>query len=251
MRLGRFLTVVALTAGLVVLASSAGSTSAQQKGKGKGFPGGGFGGFGLGGPGMLNTMVLSNKALQEELKVTAEQKEKFKPVADKQAAMQKKMTDSFKDAAGDPEKMREIGTKMQDEFKGVAEETKKVVEGSLTSEQKTRLRQIEVQQAGVNAFANPEMSKDLMLTDAQKTKIKGVTDEFRKDSGEARREAFGGGMFDAEKMAEVNRKIDKLQKAALTEIEGVLTDEQKKTWKTMVGEPFDLSKLRQPMRKID
>jgi hypothetical protein len=247
MRIGRFVTVAVLTAGLVVLASHGGSISAQQKGKGKGF---GFGGFGFGGPGSLNVAVLSNKALQEELKVTAEQKEKLKPTADKQTAMQKKMQDALKDAAGDFEKMREIGTKMQDDFKTLGEETKKVVETTLTADQTKRLRQIEVQQSGPRAFATEETVKGLNLTDAQKTKIKGIADEFQKDSGEARREMFQSG-GDQEKIAEVQRKIDKLQKAAMTDIEGVLTDEQKKTWKTIVGEPFDLSKLRQPFRKID
>jgi hypothetical protein len=249
MRIGRFVMVAALTAGLVVLSSYAGSTVAQQKGKGKGgFGGFGFGGFG--GPGSLTTAVLNNKALQEELKVSPEQQTKLKPAAEMQKKLQDKMAEAFKDAGGDFQKMQEIGTKLNEERLKVVEETKKAVEETLSADQKTRLKQIEVQQAGPMAFANEETVKDLKLTDAQKNKIKGINDEFTKDSREAFAELRGGG-FDQDKMAEVNRKVDKLRAAALTQIQEALSDDQKKTWKTLVGEPFDVAKLRPQFRKID
>jgi hypothetical protein len=244
MRIARFVVVVVLTAGLVVLSSFAGSIAAKQKGKGKGGPGG-FGGFGFTN---VPARVLDNKALQEELKVTAEQKEKFKPVADKAAALQKKQAEMFAGGKGgfDKEKFQEIGKEAQ----AVAEETRKALEETLNADQKKRVKQIEVQAAGPNAFVNEETAKELKLTEAQTTKVKGIVDEFRKDSREARAELFQGGA-DAEKVAEVNKKVDKLQAAALKEIQDALTDEQKKTWKTIVGEPFDVSKLRPQFRKID
>jgi hypothetical protein len=242
MRIARFGVVLLLTAGLVVLSSYAGSTSAQQKGKGKGFGGFGFGGINV------TSAVLNNKALQEELKVTAEQKEKLKPAADKQAAWQKKQGEMFAGGKGgfDKEKFQES----MKEGQAVNEGTKKAVEETLNAEQKKRLKQIEVQASGPFAFANEETVADLKLTDTQKTKIKGITDEYRKDSTEARRELFQGGA-DAEKRAEVDKKIDKLQATAMKEIQDALTDDQKKTWKTIVGEPFDVSKLRPQFRKID
>jgi hypothetical protein len=242
MRIARFVVVMVLTAGLVVLSSFAGSGLAQQKGKGKGFGGGfGFGGINV------TAAVLNNKALQEELKVTSEQKQKLKPAADKQAALQKKQAEMFAGGKGgfDKEKMQENFKEMQ----AVNEEVKKSVDETLNAEQKKRLRQIEVQAAGPRAFANEEMVKGLNLSDEQKTKIKAVADEFTKDSREVRME--GGFGADAEKRAEIDRKVDKLQAAAMKQIQEALTDEQKKTWKTLVGEPFDVAKLRPQFRKID
>jgi hypothetical protein len=241
MRIARFVVVLMLTAGLMVLSSLAGSTWAQQKGKGKGFGGFGFGGVNV------TAAVLNNKALQEELKITAEQKEKLKPAADKMAAWQKKQGEMFAGGKGgfDKEKFQES----MKEGQAVNEGTKKAVEETLNADQKQRLKQIEVQASGPRAFANEETVADLKLTDAQKTKIMGINDELRKDSQEVRREGFGGG-FDAEKMAEVTRKVDKLEATAMKEIQDALTDEQKKTWKTIVGEPFDVTKLR-PQRRID
>jgi len=237
---------------LVMLASLAGAQQPGQKGKGK--FGGGFGFGGGVGPGGLPPLVLTNKALQGELKITPEQTEKLKPVTEKQVAMQKKQAEMFggfgkgKGGGFDKEKAQEFFK----EFQAVQEEAKKAVDQTLNEKQKTRLKQIEVQAMGVRAFTDEDASKQLNLTDSQKTKIKGVADEFQKDRGEAMRELFqGGGFGDAEKRAEVDRKVEKMQKAAMTQIEAALTDDQKKTWKTMVGEPFDVTKLRQIPRKVD
>jgi len=251
MRIARCVVAMVLTAGVVMLASLAGAQQPGQKGKGK--FGGGFGPA----PGGLNTVVLTNKALQDELKVTPEQTEKLKPVADKQTALQKKQTEmfgGFGKGGGkgkgnfDPEKMQE----MVKEGQAIQEEAKKAVEQTLNAKQKTRLKQIETQWMGVRAFTDEDTVKQLNLNDSQKSKVKGIAEEFQKDSQEARRELFqGGGFGDAEKRAEVDRKIEKMQKAAMIQIEDALDDSQKKTWKTMVGEPFDLTKLRPQQRKID
>ena len=56
---------------------------------------------------------------------------------------------------------------------------------------------------------------------------------------------FGKGGFDKEKIAENAKKREKLAKAAMADIEDVLTDEQRGKWKQMVGAPFDVNKLNQ------
>jgi hypothetical protein len=250
MRVGRFVTVAVLTAGLVVLAAQSEGLLAQQKGKGKGQ---GFGG-GFGNTIDVTARVLDNKALQEELKLTSEQKDKLKPVADKQAEFAKKQGQGFGGGKGgkggfDKEKFAEA----QKERQAMQEEVKKAVNEALTEAQKMRVKQIEVQAAGPAAFTTEENVKGLNLTDTQKTKIKEVSEEFTKESREARRELFGGGGggFDPAKAAEVNQKVDKLSTAAVTKIVEALNEDQKKTWKTVVGEPFDVSKLRPQFRKID
>src|SRR5262245_13644520 len=108
---------------------------------------------GGGGGGDVYAMVLTNKALQEEVKVTDTQKEKYKPLADKQAELNKKRADTFgKGAKGDKDKRAEL----QEEGKKLAEETKKLLDAELTAAQKTRLKQISVQMLSVNVFSDPE-----------------------------------------------------------------------------------------------
>lgn len=190
----------------------------------------------------LTTQIGTNTALQEELKLSDEQKTKVKAAAEKLTASFKDRFQAFKDAAGDKEKIAELVAKGQKE----AEEVAKQVEGLLTAEQKTRVKQLERQIAGVRAFSSDEMVADLKLEDAQKTKIKGIVDEYSKDVRElGGTGGFGKGGFDKEKLAEAQKKREKLEKGAIADIDEVLNDAQRKTWKDLTGPAAaDLNKIR-------
>lgn len=230
MRMSRWIMVALFIFSAVVV------VEAQQPRQG----GGGFGQINT------NTLVLSNKDLQSELKVTDAQKEKFKGVSEKQTEMQKKSFAAFKDAAGDKDKVKEIRADMQKDTEKLNEEIKKVVEDTLTADQKKRLKQIDYQVKGLRAFSNEDIAKEMNITDSQKSKIKGIMDEYATDTKGL---GFGGGGnkggFDKEKAAENQKKREKLSKAAQADIEDALTADQKKQWKEMTGEPFDTAKLRQ------
>jgi Spy/CpxP family protein refolding chaperone len=243
MRGGRLLAAALFVVGLVSV------LEAQQPNRQR--PQGGQGGmFGRGGMD-VNMLVLSNEPLQEEVKITAEQKDKFKPVAAKQAEMTKKMTEMFqgggkgKGKGGfDREKMAEMGK----EREKLAEEAKAVVDTTLTTEQKTRLKQIGVQAMGVRAFTNEEVVAALKLTDEQKDKIKGINEEYQKDAAELR-PRFGQ-QTDADKAAENQKKLRRLTRESVEKIVEGLKPEQKTEWTKIIGEPFDTSKLTpQPRRK--
>lgn len=233
MRASRFLAVALFVAGAVLV------VEAQQPRRG--------GGFGFRSD--PTTLVVSNKALQEELRLTDAQKEKFKAVADKQAEQMKKAFAAFKDADGDQDKLKDIRAENQKEQEKINEEIKKTVDDTLTADQKKRLQQIGRQAQGVRAFTNEEVAADLKLSDDQKTKIKGIVDEYNKDVREIG--GFGGkggfkkGDFDKEKLAENQKKREKLARAAVADIEDVLTADQRKQWKEMTGAPFDTTKLFQ------
>ena len=235
--------------------------------------------FGGGGQTDVNVLVLTNKALQEEIKITDAQKEKFKPVADKQTELNKKRGEMFGKGKGgfDKDKMAEI----QEEGKKVAEEVKKVLDAELTSDQKKRLKQISVQVMSVAVFAEPreaktggkggfgggqteeqkatmkEVADTLKLTDAQKSKVKGLVEEYNKDRASIRTDIFGDtkgtkGAPDPDKTKEFNTKSAKLTTETMGKIAAELDDTQKTAWKGLVGEPFDTTKLAPaPMPKKD
>lgn len=269
MRATRFGLAVVLATGMV------GIVSAQ--------PGGGFGFGGFGGNDTA-ALVLTNKALQEELKITDTQKEKFKEASDKQTEATKKvfegMKDKFTDAKGDKDKFKEIMEDMQKEQAKITTNTRKVIDAELTADQKKRLKQISVQVLGLNVFKDPEakakagggfggfggfggtsdaqkalmkeVQESLNLSAAQKTSIKAAVAEFEKDQTEIYKEAginpggFGGfgKQPDPEKLEAANKKIEKSRKEAWVTIEEALDAEQKKTWKDTIGDAFDTSKLR-------
>lgn len=212
-------------------------------------PPGGRGGGMFGQGGGVTALVLSNAALQAELKVTAEQKEKLKPLAEQQQALQKRGMEIFKEAAGDKDRMKELFTENREKQEQFQAELKKSLDDTLTADQKTRLKQIERQVAGPRALTTEDVAAGLKLTDEQKGKIRGVMDDLGRDMkemfGGGGKGGFGKGGFDPERMAENAKKMEKLNKAAMADIEEVLTDDQKKAWKEMVGAPFDTSKLVQ------
>lgn len=195
----------------------------------------------------LLPQVLNNKDLQADLKVTDDQKSKFKDVATKQADIQKQQRELFT-GGGQPDrtKMTEIRTEMTK----VNEEATKVLNDTLTAEQKSRLKQIEVQQLGLRAFTNAEVVKELKITDEQKAKIKEITDAVQKeltDAGIGGRpmggRGQGGNQPNAAAQAENRKKRTEINEKAIEKVTAELTDDQKKTLKTLTGEKFDLTKL--------
>jgi hypothetical protein len=207
---------------------------------------GGFGGFG--GP----TFLVTNKAVQEDIKATEEQVTKLKTWA--------------KDFKTTSDKLREDegvkftkGTKIDEEMQAkintantkITAEAYKQLGDILKKEQVDRVKQIERQNMGIRAFTNAEVVDALKLTDAQKSSVKGITGDYTKESKEIRDEANkdkkGGFFLDPE----TQKKIAKVQKEYVGKIVDVLDDTQKKTWKDMNGEAFDLTKLQFTFPKKD
>ena len=73
----------------------------------------------------------------------------------------------------------------------------------LKPEQAKRLKQIEVQAAGLAAFSKDDVQTALKLTDAQKASVKTAADDMQKDIQDLFKDAQG----DREKMAAAFKKI--------------------------------------------
>ena len=117
--------------------------------------------------------------------------------------------------------------------KEINESTLKAVGEFFKPEQVARLKQISYQTRGAMAFSDPEIAKKLNITDAQKDEIKTITDE----SNAAMRELFQGFQDDREGTM---KKIAEHRKETLSKVVAKLNDEQQKTWKEMIGAPFEL-----------
>ena len=205
----------------------------------------------------LTPQVVSNKDLQADLKVTDAQKEKFKDPAAKLTEVAKKMADLRPATGGGRPDMTKM-TEVRAEMTKVNDEVTKVVTDTLDDTQKKRLKQIEVQQMALRAFANADVVKELALTDDQKAKVKTITDDLAKEVGTGARPAGGrpgaGTQPDAAALAEARKKRTEATDKAMTKVSAELTDDQKKAWKGLTGEKFDLTKLnafggRAPMPK--
>jgi Spy/CpxP family protein refolding chaperone len=191
---------------------------AQQQGRGQGR--GGFGRGGLAG-------LLQNESVQKELKLDKDQLEKVKGVVTKVQEQHKDARAKLADA--DPQERR---AKMQELNQVVSAEMLKAAGDILTSDQTKRLKQIDLQQAGSQAFSRPDVLEALKLTADQKAQIRTIND----DSDKERRELSQAGG----RGPEGRQKIAELRKQAGEKVQAVLLDEQKKTWTDLTGTPFQI-----------
>jgi len=205
-------TIVAL--GLVAL--MAGPALAQQ---GRG--GGGRGGFGGGGLGML----LGNASVQQELKLDAAQIEKSKELNTK---LREKVTAATQGLEG-----QERFTKMREMSKELNTEANTAAKDFLKPEQLKRLHQIQHQVQGAQAFADEHVQTRLKLTDAQKSDIASIVEA----SNTEMRSLGQGFQSDPEG---TRAKLAEHRKETLSKIDSKLTDEQKTTYKEMLGAPFEI-----------
>jgi Spy/CpxP family protein refolding chaperone len=204
--------------GLGLVGILAGTAAAQGQGRG------GFGRFGGGGG---YAMLLGNESVQKELKLEDQQIEKAKELGDK---IREKMTAARSELQGlDQEEQR---TKMTALMREVNESTMKSAAEFLKPEQITRLKQISLQTRGAMAFSDPEVAKKLNITDSQKSDIQSIVEASRSEMPS--REDFQSDREAAmKKMAEIN-------KDTVAKVAAKLNDEQQKSWKEMIGAPFEI-----------
>ena len=218
----RGVTAKVLTAALLVLATSPAFAQPQPGQPGR------FG-FGMTGGAPSAAMLLRNEKVQEELKLTDDQKTAVQKAGE---TVNDKYKDDLAKARTDMDR-----EKMADLRKTMGAELMKAVADVLKPDQTKRLKQIEVQAAGINAFTLDDVQAALKLTDAQKTAVKGAVDDMQKDVQDLFKDAQG----DREKMTAAFKKIQDLRTDAVEQVVKGLTDDQKKTWTDLKGDKFELA----------
>lgn len=198
--------------------------------------------FGGGGAGL--TMLMVNKSVLDELKVTDEQKEKLATWAKEAGAKQREKMQEFFGGGDrpDPAKMQEAMAKISAEQ---MEEVSKV----LKEEQTKRLKQVQLQIQGVNAFSTKDVQDGLKFSDEQKETVKEILAAMRTEQ----RELFqggggGGGRPDPEALAEMAKKRTEMGKKYMEKVKAQLKDEQKKAFDDMTGKAFEF-KPEAPRRR--
>jgi hypothetical protein len=209
---------VSLAIGVSLLLTGASSVQPPQGSRG------GFFGGGRAGP-----MLLRNKSVQQELKLSEEQAKKINEV----------IQEVFGKHQDEIATLREQGAeqgfeKMQELMKKVSEETRKALAGVLQPDQEKRFKQIELQLQGARAFQEADVQNALKLTDEQKEKLKTIDQDAAKEMQNLRSQG-GPGNFQ-----EGLRKVNALRKEATEKAQSVLTEDQKKTWADMTGKTFEM-----------
>jgi hypothetical protein len=177
-------------------------------------------------------VLVFREKVQEELKLTNEQKEKL------DQHLQELLPDAMQffqklDGVKREERQKEFNAyrpKVQQKLAAVLKET-------LTKDQNKRLRQLELQREGALALWHgaPEIRKDLQITEEQRKQFMPVVQEMQKKIVPLIEEAESGG-----DPLEIRPKIMKIRKEHEAKLEALLTDAQKQQWKDMLGTPLNL-----------
>lgn len=191
------------------------------------------GGMMMGGGAAGNpVMILGREDVQEDLKLTDDQKEKLADYTDMQK-MFPKMMSAAQEAGISREDMR--SEKGQKFFKDYQEKIRKEIEGILTPDQAKRWNEIAIQMAGNMAVARPEIAKLVGLTDDQNAKIK----DLQKKQGEAMQGLIQQ-MRDGELTREdLQEKMKKNNEILDSEVGKLLTEPQKAKLKELGGKHFE------------
>jgi hypothetical protein len=163
-------------------------------------------------------MLANQKSVQEELKLSDEQVKKVAKITE---AMKEKAADLTET---DPkERMKKAMELFQEAEKGVF--------ALLTPAQAKRLRQIALQQQHLaRAVENPEVAKELRLSEEQTKQLRAIRESTAKEMSKLSE--------DAKSRDELREKTAALTKATEEKLLKVLTEEQKTKWKELLGEPF-------------
>lgn len=189
----------------------------EAQGQGRGFRGGRGG-----------RNVLSIPEVQKELKLEQAQIELLNALNQDRAGFDR---EAFRSMT--PEQRQEAFAKRR------AERDKKVAE-ILDAKQVARLKQLELQQAGVRALGQPNVATELKLTTDQKQKIEAALTaerESMRSAFESFRSNDGQQPTDEQRQAAF-AKMREMRTATDTKLNAILTDAQKTQWKAMQGAPF-------------
>jgi Spy/CpxP family protein refolding chaperone len=195
------------------------TASAQRPGGGRG-----PGGFG-GGP----VFLLANEAVQKELNIAQEQREKLREIAQEMREGAGQRGD-FQNLSQE-ERQKRVA-EMQERAKKAEEKINTV----LDAKQKERLEQLRIQREGASALARDEVAEKVGLAADQKEKIQKIQQEARGNFG-------GGGQNFRDLSNEDRQKLfaemrERREKVA-NDILGVLNAEQKEKFEKLKGAKFD------------
>jgi hypothetical protein len=196
--------------GLALLAAAllAGSASAQRRG-------GGGGG---------REVLLRMPEVQAELKLTDEQKTKVTEMLGQLRGGRRGQGGGFRNLSPE-EREKQLAERRANE--------QKQLQAILNTDQLKRYRELQLQRQGLTALRDTALQDELKLTTDQRSKVAGVLTEQAEEMRKIRQGAGGGG-----DRAALRTETAALRKKTEEKLEALLTDDQKKQWKEMLGAPF-------------
>ena len=166
--------------------------------------------------GAVEVMLLRQKSVRKELKLTDDEAKKIDEFTEKQWT-----------------KAREIAKLSEEErdkkFADMTKENERFIDETLTKQQRERLNQITLQLAGLLWVKRAHVASELGLTEEQKQLAPRLQKEARTEVEEA---------LQATSAEERKEKMRELRETSRKRLMSLLTEKQKAKWREMTGAPF-------------
>ena len=183
-------------------------------------------------------MLLANDQVQEELKLTDDQKGKLRVMGEKAMAEMRERFSGMRDLS--EEERRAKFAEMQKEGEQRNKQIEAQLKEVLTTQQSERLGQIRLQQQGMMAVGTPDVAKALGITEEQKEKLQAAGQEIQeKMRGMWQQVQDLEGEQRGQKMQQLSQEIGQ---AAEQKVKEILSTEQWETFQKMRGEPLKLER---------
>ena len=192
----------------------------------------------MGGGQQLDCTLLVMDEVQDELKLTDDQKEEIGEQAQQiMDDMRAGMRDTFMGGGGSREEMMESIQEMMEEFR---EEEKEVV-ALLNDDQRARLAQLRYQRMGNAMYQDEKIQKEIGITKDQKTAIEDAFETSEEEMQEAMADAR-----ESRDLGAMQAAMADGQKELAKSIDEILKADQKKKIAKMKGDEFEFP---QPQRR--
>ncbi len=166
--------------------------------------------------GAIHVMLLRQKSVRDELKLTADEARKIREHNHRQ----------WKEAGEIQKLPRE---ERRSRYEELTRKNEKFLDEVLEPAERKRLEQISLQVVGLLMVTSPKVAARLNLTEEQKQQLKRHQHEARVEMQEVLHSKTKEGR---------EARLHELSKTSRKRLMDVLTDEQEATWKEMIGAPF-------------
>jgi Spy/CpxP family protein refolding chaperone len=184
-------------------------------------------------PTVTNIMMMRSEPVQKELALSPEQTKSITEIATQMQAEAMEIMSGLQDLT--PEERQAEMANVMSMVSDRAKELQKKVDEILDDKQTDRVKQLSLQQRGVDALGDEEVIGALKLTPEQLAELVKIRDDAQAKTQEIVQEALGQG-GDREKIRE---KLQAFRKEVGDKAFAVLTAEQKDQFEKMKGAKFD------------
>lgn len=167
--------------------------------------------------GAIHVMLLRQKCVRDELKLTDDETKKIHEHNDRQHMR----AEQIHKLPADQRHAR---------YEELSRENERFLDQVLEPAERKRLDEISLQVAGLLMATSPKVAERLNLTDQQKEQLRRHQAEARREMADALHAKSKGGR---------QEKMKELRQTSRKHLDDVLTPEQEAKWKEMAGKPFD------------